>query len=113
MSVKLLFELKERLHYTAVAGILTAGEDFRLQNILRQFKGAAGASPVFAKIDGLLEPLRDPAGFTGRQLMEAASLVDAVCMTLAAGLAKAEPAPEDSEGPREMRCACSSLNTVK
>ena len=101
MSVKLLFELKERLHYTAVAGILTAGEDFRLQNILRQFKGAAGASPVFAKIDGLLEPLRDPAGFTGRQLMEAASLVDAVCMTQAAGLAKAEPAPEDSEGPRE------------
>ena len=100
MSVKLLFELRERLHYTAIAGILTAGEDFRLHNVLKQFQEAAGISPVFARMNGLLEALRSPEGFTGRQLMEAASLVDAVCTTQAAGLEKAA-VPGKAEEPAE------------
>lgn len=91
MSVKLLFELRERLHYTAIAGTLTAGEDFRLKNVLEQFAQIAGSAPVFAKINELLKPLGNPEGFTGRQLMEAASLVDAVCITQAGGLTKAAP----------------------
>lgn len=97
MSVKLLFELRERLHYTAIAGTLTAGEDFRLKNVLSQFEQIAGSAPIFAKINEMLKPLRNPEGFTGSKLMDAASLVDAVCITQAGGLTKADPEKEAAE----------------
>ena len=57
MNLQPLYDVKERLEYTAIAGVSLLGEDFRLQRAAENLKPLAAASPVFAKIDGGLTRL--------------------------------------------------------
>ncbi len=57
MNLQPLYDLKERLHYAAIAGAGLLGEDFRLQRAAEGLKPLASASPVFSKIDGMLSAL--------------------------------------------------------
>lgn len=82
MSLQLLWELQERLHTGAIAGINVIGEDFRLQKTIAQFEGLCKTSPIFAKIYETVKPLADPAcADKAAALMEAVTLVDAVVCT--------------------------------
>ena len=50
MNLKALYDLKERLEYSAIAGTGLLKEDFRLKRTVDNLAPLASASPVFAKI---------------------------------------------------------------
>lgn len=79
-----LYQLRERLHNAAFAGANLVGEDFRLRNAIDQFSEMSSKNPVFAKIYQTIKPLAD-SSVTDKTaaLLEAVTLVDAVCLTMA------------------------------
>ena len=80
--MNILFELKERLHQSAMAGTDLLNEDFRLKKIAEQIKPLSAKNPVFKKISERLEELFN-ADNNDRptKLINAISLVDAVVVT--------------------------------
>lgn len=84
MNLQPLYDVKERLEYTAIAGVSLLGEDFRLQRAAEGLKPLAAASPVFGKIDaGLSKLLAAPPEQRSGLLLDVLALVDAVAYTQA------------------------------
>lgn len=79
-----IFQLQERLHNTAYSGAGLISEDFRLHKAIEEFSVLAPKNPVFTKIYQTVKPLSDPSsGDKTTILLDAITLVDAVCMTMA------------------------------
>lgn len=82
MSIAALYELQERLHNSAIAGVHMIGEDFRLHRAIEQWSQASAASPIFQKIALQLQPLTEPeTPHKAAVLMDALALIDAVLYT--------------------------------
>lgn len=82
MNLSVVYELRDRLEASAIAGVNLIQEDFRLQRAVEQMAPFAAASPVFKKITAMsrqvLEPdCPDRAGF----LLDLMALIDAVLRT--------------------------------
>lgn len=85
MNIEPLYELKERLNTSAVAGISLIPEDFRLKRAIEQIEPLAKAAPIFAKIyQGALHILEVPAEQRANALLDELALLDAVLVTQAA-----------------------------
>lgn len=85
MDITPIYELQSRLRSAAIAGSNLLSEDFRLERAAKDMQGLSKASPVFGKINGLMDKLlaaenEERAGL----LLEALTLVDAVLCTMAA-----------------------------
>ena len=50
MNLNPLYELKERLESSVIAGVSLLSEDFRLARAVEQMEPLAKASPIFQKI---------------------------------------------------------------
>lgn len=84
MNIEPLYELKERLNTSAVAGISLMPEDFRLKRAMEQMEPLSKAAPIFAKIyQGALHILEVPVEQRADALLDELALVDAVLMTQA------------------------------
>lgn len=85
MNIEPLYELKERLNTSAVAGISLITEDFRLKRAIEQMEPLAKAVPIFAKIyQGALHILEAPEEQRADVLLDELALIDAVLVTQAA-----------------------------
>ncbi|NBI09804.1 hypothetical protein D1641_07215 [Colidextribacter sp. OB.20] len=108
MNLQPLYDVKERLEAAAIAGTGLLGEDFRLQRAAEGLKPLAGASPVFAKIDGgLTKLLSAPAEARSGLLLDTLALVDAVVYTQGSvGLeGRLTPLPVGGGSYRQASCA--------
>ena len=108
MNLQPLYDVKERLEAAAIAGTGLLGEDFRLQRAAEGLKPLAGASPVFAKIDGgLAKLLSAPAEARSGLLLDTLALVDAVVYTQGSvGLeGRLTPLPVGGGSYRQASCA--------
>ena len=108
MNLQPLYDVKERLEAAAIAGTGLLGEDFRLQRAAEGLKPLAGASPVFAKIDGgLTKLLSAPAEVRSGLLLDTLALVDAVVYTQGSvGLeGRLTPLPVGGGSYRQASCA--------
>lgn len=74
-----LFELQERLNSAALAGADLISEDFRLKKAIDQFAEMSAVNPVFSKIYQTIKSLSDDTGDKTELLLEAITLVNAVC----------------------------------
>ena len=82
MNLQALYDLKERLEYSAIAGTGLLQEDFRLKRAADSLAPLAAASPVFAKISSSVNQLLEaPAEERSKLLLDVLSLVDAVVYT--------------------------------
>ena len=82
MNLKALYDLKERLEYSAIAGTGLLKEDFRLKRTVDNLAPLASASPVFAKISASAGKLLEASEKElSKQLLDVLSLVDAVIYT--------------------------------
>ena len=82
MNLKALYDLKERLEYSAIAGTGLLKEDFRLKRTVDNLASLASASPVFAKISASAGKLLEASEKElSKQLLDVLSLVDAVIYT--------------------------------
>ncbi len=82
MDLQALYDLKERLEHTAIAGTGLLQEDFRLKRAVEALSPLAAASPVFGKIaSAAQELLSAPAEGRGARLLDVLALVDAVAYT--------------------------------
>lgn len=82
MNLQPLYEIKDRLEHSAVAGTNLMQEDFRLRRAAESLGPLASASPVFARISqGLEKLLAAPPQERGLLLLNVLSLVDAVVYT--------------------------------
>lgn len=85
MNIEPLYELKERLNTSAVAGISLMSEDFRLKRAIEQMEPLTKAAPIFAKIyQGALHILEVPFEQRANALLDEIALLDAVLVTQAA-----------------------------
>lgn len=85
MNIEPLYELKERLRTSAVAGIGLIAEDFRLKRAVEQMEPLSKAAPVFGKIyQGALHVLEVGAEQRADALLDELALLDAVLVTQAA-----------------------------
>ncbi len=82
MNLQPFYELRERLHTAANAGVNLITEDFRLQRVVSAVEPFAKASPIFAKIDQMLKQMLTPE-CTNRawMLLDILALLDAVLTT--------------------------------
>lgn len=99
MDITPIYELRGRLRAAMIAGTNLLAEDFRLKRAVEAFAPLEKAAPVFAKIGemsrSLLEPeQRDKEG----ALLDAITLVDAVCCTQGAVAAAGETEPIPAGG---------------
>lgn len=84
MNIEALYELKERLNTSAVAGISLMPEDFRLKRAVEQMEPLSKAAPIFGKIyQGALHMLEVPEEQRADALLDELALVDAVLTTQA------------------------------
>jgi len=84
MNLQPLYDVKERLESSAIAGTGLLPEDFRLKRAAEALKPLAAASPVFGKIDaGLTKLLSAPPEERAGLLLDTLALVDAVAYTQA------------------------------
>lgn len=82
MNLQALYDLKERLEHSAIAGTGLLQEDFRLKRAVENLAPLAAASPVFAKISTSVNKLLEAsAEERSKQLLDVLSLVDAVVYT--------------------------------
>ncbi len=81
-NLQALYDLKERLEYSAIAGTGLLQEDFRLKRAAEGLAPLAAASPVFAKISTSVKALLEASSDErSKQLLDVLSLVDAVAYT--------------------------------
>lgn len=82
MNLQPFYELRDRLHTAANAGVNLIMEDFRLQRAAAAVEPFAKASPVFGKIDQMLKKMLSP-DCTDRALvlLDILALLDAVLVT--------------------------------
>ena len=82
MNLQALYDLKERLEYSAIAGTGLLQEDFRLKRAAECLAPLAAASLVFAKISTSVKALLEASSDErSKQLLDVLSLVDAVAYT--------------------------------
>lgn len=94
MNIEPLYELKERLNVSAVAGISLMSEDFRLKRAIEQMEPLAKKVPVFMKIyQGALKILEVSAKERADALLDELALLDAVLVTQAAAGMEGELLP--------------------
>jgi len=94
MNIEPLYELKERLHVSAVAGISLMPDDFRLKRAIEQMEPLSKAAPVFQKLyQGALNILEVPAEKRADALLDELALLDAVLVTQAAAGIEGELLP--------------------
>lgn len=100
MNLEPLYELKERLESSIIAGVSLLPEDFRLARAIRNMEALAGLAPVFNKIfqaaNGLLS---DECTNKADALLDTLALTDAVLKTQAVVNVEGEIKPlETAEG---------------
>lgn len=82
MNLQPFYELRDRLHTAANAGVNLIMEDFRLQRAAAAVEPFAKASPVFAKIDQMLKKMLSPdCADRALVLLDILALLDAVLVT--------------------------------
>lgn len=82
MNLQPFYELRDRLHTVANAGVNLIMEDFRLQRAAAAVEPFAKASPVFAKIDQMLKKMLSPdCADRALVLLDILALLDAVLVT--------------------------------
>ena len=98
MNLQPLFELRERLESSMIAGVALIGDDFRLARAVEQMAPLAGASPVFKRIYDTAKSALAPdcAGRCGA-VLDAYALTDAVLCTQ--GVVEAEGEIEEIDLP--------------
>ncbi len=85
MNLTPLYDLKERLEASVIAGTALMQEDFRLSRAVEQMEPLAKVSPILAKIIRSAQALVSPKGARkGEALLDVLALVDAVLVTQAA-----------------------------
>lgn len=85
MNTEPIYELRDRLRASAMAGTSLLSEDFRLKRAYEAFKPLEAASPVFAKVGQLTAKLTEPDCQNPQgALLDAIALADAVICTLGA-----------------------------
>lgn len=108
-----LFELQQRLNSAALAGADLIGEDFRLKKAIEQFGEMSSANPVFKKIYQTIKPLCDDTGNKTESLLEAVTLVNAVC-TAAAVTGKPEQTRKIGSSDTEpVQCRYSEVSALQ
>lgn len=84
MNLNPLYELKDRLESSIIAGVSLISEDFRLARAVEQMEPLSKASPVFGKIyQAAGHLLSDACTNKGDALLDLLGLVDAVLTTQA------------------------------
>ncbi|MDE7298161.1 MAG: hypothetical protein K2N94_04950 [Lachnospiraceae bacterium] len=85
MDITPIYELRDRLRTAMIAGTNLLAEDFRLKRAVEALAPLEKAAPVFAKVGELSRKLIEPGdgGKDGKEgiLLDAITLVDAVCCT--------------------------------
>jgi len=85
MDITPIYDLRDRLRTAMIAGTNLLAEDFRLKRAVEALAPLEKAAPVFAKVGELSRSLIAPGegGTDGREgiLLDAITLVDAVCCT--------------------------------
>jgi len=107
MNLQPLFELRERLESSMIAGVSLIGDDFRLARAVEQMAPLAGASPVFKRIydtakSALVPGCPDLCG----AVLDAYALTDAVLCTQ--GIVEAEGEIEEIDLPEGGRRSLSN-----
>lgn len=100
MNLEPLYELKERLESSIIAGVSLLSEDFRLARAVRNMEVLAGLAPVFNKIfQAANELLSDECTNKADALLDTLALTDAVLKTQAVVSVEGEIKPlEAAEG---------------
>lgn len=109
MDITPIYELRDRLRTAMIAGTNLLAEDFRLKRAVEALAPLEKAAPVFAKVGELCRSLIAPGegSMEDREgvLLDAITLVDAVCCTQGTVSVSGEIAPvfaedfaEDAEG---------------
>lgn len=100
MNLEPLYELKERLESSIIAGVSLLSEDFRLARAVRNMEALAGLAPVFNKIfQAANELLSDGCTNKADTLLDTLALTDAVLKTQAMVSVEGEIKPlEAAEG---------------
>ncbi len=80
MNITPLYNLKKSLERTLIAGTKLIDEDFRLKKAIQDFTELSAANPVFAKIKASCDSIFTSDNVNSA-VLEALSLVDAVCYT--------------------------------
>ena len=82
MNLNAVYELKERLEISAIAGVNLIEENFRLHRAIEQMAPFAAASPVFKKMNGMCKQLIAPnCPERSGVLLDVLALVNAVLCT--------------------------------
>ncbi|MDE7325940.1 MAG: hypothetical protein K2N63_06670 [Lachnospiraceae bacterium] len=84
MDITPIYDLRDRLRTAMIAGTSLLAEDFRLKRAVEAMAPLEKAAPVFAKVGELCRKLiAADAGTDGKEdlLLDAITLVDAVCCT--------------------------------
>ena len=84
MDITPIYDLRDRLRTAMIAGTSLLAEDFRLKRAVEAMAPLEKAAPVFAKVGELCRKLVAPdASAEGKEdlLLDAITLVDAVCCT--------------------------------
>lgn len=82
MNLDALYELRDRLNSSVVAGAGLIGEDFRLRRAIEGMEPLAKASPLFQKITAMARPLAEGKNEDApERLLDVLALVDAVLCT--------------------------------
>lgn len=101
MNLNPLYELRERLLGSAIAGLNLINEDFRLSKAIEQMATLKKAAPVFNNIYELAKQVIDPESKDrGQNLLEVLALLDAVictqCTTAVSGERKSIQLPANT-----------------
>lgn len=99
MDITPIYELRGRLRAAMIAGTNLLAEDFRLKRAVEALAPLEKAAPVFAKIGELSRSLLAPEQ-TDKEgaLLDAITLVDAVCCTQGSVAAEGETEPVPAGG---------------
>ena len=82
MNLQPFYDLRERLHVVANAGVNLITEDFRLKRAVEAIAPFAKVSPVFQKIEQMVKKLISPAcPDRSMVLLDTLALLDAVLTT--------------------------------
>ena len=102
MDITPIYELRDRLRTAMIAGTNLLAEDFRLKRAVEAMAPLEKAAPVFAKVGELCRSLiaTGGGGTDGKEgiLLDAITLVDAVCCTQGAVGVAGEMVPVFAEG---------------
>lgn len=115
MDITPIYELRTRLRAVTIAGTNLLAEDFRLKRAAEAMQPLEAASPVFAKIGGLVRQLLAPET-EGKEglLLDAITLVDALLCTQGEVAVKEElrPLPIENTGRVTNNAPYSDLKSI-